>query len=421
MSKKWLFIVICSLVCVWLLWVLYTKHQEFSDLQKRVAVYDHITQTIKLPNDFSKVDDGLASVSTKKYIQLMDELIQDIYVEEDALMRSNIFLLGKQYTSALEYLWNPTTASQWFNKWTIYLLKSYDELYHASEHNWFGDIEESIQAFEVASDLVSEQSWLYEKIQQNLVFAEFIEYILSYQYILEQFTIVSERLDAIITSMNSIDRVYKDVYIFLSVWEIEDELWVVCKEKILQDPTDIYDFSQLSITIQDIQQIVEKKIGVCLEDVVYCAKDIELLEDPVSEYLDALHIILDTVYETYMFVEDIVIKEDLDAFLSRCSQTVTNTGQWDVEELIESIESSFWEQDPTKDDDLEQEQDESEISWNADPSWSNYLLEDILKSQQQWLEGKKELEEDSYYDTLDLINEMFERFDGRLESVQSEK
>jgi hypothetical protein len=111
----------------------------------------------------------------------------------------------------------------------------------------------------------------------------------------------------------------------------------------------------------------------------------------------------------------------MDAFLERCAQASAYTGEWELEEVVESIETSLWEQDTNQEVDAPQDTLDTDIPGKSDPSWSNYLLEDILNSQEQRLEQKKQLEQNSDYNALDLIQEMFERFDGRLEYLQPDK
>jgi hypothetical protein len=76
-----------------------------------------------------------------------------------------------------------------------------------------------------------------------------------------------------------------------------------------------------------IQQEVRKTTHICLEEVLTCAKEKPLITDSVSEYVDALQILLDTLLARYTFVQDIILQEDMDAFLERCAQASAYTGE----------------------------------------------------------------------------------------------
>jgi hypothetical protein len=67
-------------------------------------VYEKIASAIELPDDFAKIDDALAGVSTNTYIQMLDNQENTTYQQEQNTMRSNIYLAGKQYDTALQYL-----------------------------------------------------------------------------------------------------------------------------------------------------------------------------------------------------------------------------------------------------------------------------------------------------------------------------
>jgi hypothetical protein len=75
------------------------------------------------------------------------------------MMRSNIYLAGKDYVASLDQLGRPETPTQRYNKGTIYALQAYDDVANASGALLnFDSIDESISSLSTANDIAQTRS-----------------------------------------------------------------------------------------------------------------------------------------------------------------------------------------------------------------------------------------------------------------------